>query len=534
MKINKKKLYLFLFFVSTLQSNDDLTSGFDSILDNMEEDITFPDYDKEKYTPERTVKAFTRSCSLDPDGILPLQDLLMQDIYKFTHPINQRSLLDYPIGYFFSCLPPSWFCKTWQFSTYAYYNQTSKCNFTKDGTGISSYLNFGIANLIPDLEEFGLDINIPRVLSLFEDLKLQERRAGVMFGAQRRKNNFYLEFRLPLEYLIRNFFLNDAEVREIQAEPIFNDQDPGTDDKEEVHRFAREHLIADRLGFGDTRINIGHIAIDNPRLQFIYGLESTIPTACSIKKGLYGNHFPKNMRIPKLDLMGLLDLVGEDIPQAETQGGEFLVGALDRLSRILLETGLGNNGHIGLGLFTYYDLCVTPKFHFKTRANLEYLFPALEERYYIKRKNPADFARLENPDPNNCEEDLAFIERQLTETFFPMGFTTVVFPGFLFKLSTALTGTMAKYFQIMLGNDIWWQQQESFGKIFAPPAELSQLRKNLAIKPGAFQSKAFGSITYYRHGKCCDWSLSLYGDRTFLRSGIGKDFNLAIRFEMLL
>jgi len=111
----------------------------------------------------------------------------------------------------------------------------------------------------------------------------------------------------------------------------------------------------------------------------------------------------------------------------------------------------------------------------------------------------------------------------------------LVFPGFIFKLTNVLSAGLAKNkIQINLGHDLWWQQGEELGKIIAPPEESTRLRKDIAKRPPAFQSKLFASIIYFRRGRKYDWCFKLYGDKTFLRSGIGKDFNFGVRFELLL
>ena len=535
-----KKYILSLIFISQFPLHSFEGVDFFSFMNSAEEqdsldDIFTPDvmdYEKPLYTPLRTLEGFTRSCETSCDGIIPLQNIFQRDLYRFTHPINQRSLQDLPQFYFYSCLPCWCGDKTWQPFVDLFYNETHKGNFTKDGTGISSYLAF---ENIPSLEQFLVDLDIQRVLSLFENLKIQERRAGAMIGAAYRYKNWYFSFRTPLEYLIRNFFLNEQEVKNIQAEPLFNDDDPSTGDEEEVKKFAREHLIADRIGIGDTRIEGGRLLIDKPDRKLTVGAELTVPTAFALKKGLYGNHFSKDAPTPQLDLCELLNLAINDIPRAEKLAGDFFVSALDRLSRILLETGLGNNGHLGLGGFAEHRMCVTPKLEFRSRAALEYLVPARERRFFIRKKNLEDFERLNNFNPDNCTQELEFLQQQIVETFFPEGFNTQVHPGFIFKLTNALSGSIAKNkVHLNIGHDLWWQQGEKLGKINAPPAERERLRKDIATRPPAFQSKIFASVSYFRRGRKFDWCLKVHGDKTFLRSGIGKDFNIGIRFELLL
>jgi len=229
----------------------DLFSLIDSI-ESTDTDIfsaNSMNYTKELFTPQTTLRAFTRSCASDCDGILEAQNIFAQDLYQFTHPINQRSILDYPEFYFYACLPCWCGDKIWQPFVHLFYNETHKGNFTRDRTGINSYLSF---ESIPNFEQFGLDVNTPRVLDLFKNLKIQERRAGVMLGGAHHYEKWFFSFRTPLEYLLRNFFLTPQEVKAIQSDPLFNDLDPATDDAQEVMKFAREHLVSDRIGVGDT------------------------------------------------------------------------------------------------------------------------------------------------------------------------------------------------------------------------------------------------------------------------------------------
>ena len=528
--INKQKIFIPLIILLTCTyqfCSVDITDIQQLIQSTDEEIDIFPEDEKPLYDTWETVKALTRSCASDPTGILEAQGLLQNDFYNFTHPINQRSIQDLPQFYFFLCPPPACAYKSWQFLVEAFYNETHKANLTKNSTAIKSYLNFGLAR---EFEQFALDIDIPQVLSLFANIKVQERRAGIMLGGLRTYENWYVYFRTPIEYLFRNFFLTDAERKAIEAAQLF------VVDPQFQMEFARKHLIADRIGIGDTRINVGYTVIDNPCLLFDVGLESTLPTAFAFKKGVFGTHFPKHQITPSLDLTELLNLAISDIKKAQEIGGEFLFQAIDRLSRILLETGLGNNGHVGLGVFTFSDLSLNCNFNLKTRAALEYLLPSIEWRYFIKKKNQEDFEKLKNINPGDCEKELIFLQNEIINTLFPSGFNTLVFPGFIFKLTNLVSGTLAQRWQLALGYDIWWQQKEKLGTIHAPKSERSLLRKTIATRSEAFQSKIFGSVTMFK--KCledntCLWSLSLYADKTFLRSGIGKDFNIALRFEVL-
>lgn len=479
------------------------------------------------YTKEQTLRLFTRQCQDDPPGIIRAQLIFRTDLYKFTNPINQRSIQDYPEFYFYSCLPPVKAPDGWTVRIDPFYNQTSKANYTKDGTILSSYLNINNPALLEDLsilQDLGFDIDIPQLLSIVSRILLEERRGGIMVGGVYHHKRWFFEARIPIIYQERNFQLTDIEQLQIQSLLGISIDDATMD-------FAREHLIADRLGFGDTRINIWRRNFDGPELTFDSGFMMTLPTAWAYKKGLYGSHFSKNMPVPPLDLNGLLNLAGNNPPDAFVTITNFLLGALDRLSRILLESASGNNGHVGLGAFIYYDLYLSKKFNCRTRVELEYLLPILERRFYIMKKDTDALDQLENPLPENCDKDVKTLEQTIINTLFPMGYNTMVYPGLIFKMTTALSGRFLEKWKTTFGWDIWWWQREQFTRIDAPKEIRENLRVDIARKPAAFQGKVFATIGYFKSGKWCDWSLNLYGDRTLIRSGIGKDFTLGFKFE---
>ena len=202
-----------------------------------------------------------------------------------------------------------------------------------------------------------------------------------MLGAQYLKGKWLIQWWTPIEYLLRHFDLNVLEQEDLTQELHQKERD-----KEEEWGFAERHLIADRVGMGDFRLDVAYRFVHDDYINFHAGIETTFPLAWAFKKGLLGNHFKKNMSTPELDLIDLLNTALTDLTQAQQIGTNFLLAALNRLSRILLEDGLGNNGHVGMGPFFLCNLQVSEKLQFKTRAVVEYLFQAQERRYYIQKK----------------------------------------------------------------------------------------------------------------------------------------------------
>jgi hypothetical protein len=111
-------------------------------------------------------------------------------------------------------------------------------------------------------------------------------------------------------------------------------------------------------------------------------------------------------------------------------------------------------------------------------------------------------------------------------------YRTMIYPGFIFKFTSCVDAIVDRNerWQVGVGVDLWWQDKERLGKIYATPWQISEIRTDIAVKPGAYQNKLFVSSNYKGRGERCDWCLTLYGDYSFISTGIGNDFNLAVRF----
>lgn len=465
---------------------------------------------------------------------LLLQDRLQTDLYLFTSPANQRrrSLLDYPFNYLHDyCLPG---CGV-QGNAWFFYNQTTVDNFTESGTNITSYWNLNDENLIRDLDEEEFGINIPNAIALFGVLKMQERRTGVMLGAFGVWDSWNLELRMPFYYNERNFFLTPEEIDRIQQSNIFDDNNSGKTSKGELHK----HFVADAFGCGDTRLCAGCFLIDQENFGLNVGALMTFPTAIAFERGLIGGDFDKNSQHCPFDLLSLFQLglsTPPDTAAVTAISIAFLTSAFDKLSANLLQVTMGNGGHIGTGFFFENYLPLNERFKISTRGEVEYLFPSSERRFYITKKFPEEFTSREpytgdGADPAQAPEKLAFLNMQLIDTFIPKVYATSIYPGFIVRFASELSGYFGQTWWFGIGYDLWWQDRERLGSIYADPFEIANIRTDIATRPGEFQNKIFGTISYYHsESDWFDWNLTMYGDYTVLRTGIGRDFTLSFRF----
>jgi hypothetical protein len=474
--------------------------------------------------------------NLITDEPLELQNRLPSDAYLFTYPTNQRSLLDMPQFLLHE------FCRSedWQVYAALFYNQTTRVYYTDEGDTIDSYFNLNQENLIRGIDEVvQAFLNLPSALTVFGGMRIQERRAGLMFDLYKAWGPYNVEWRTPVYYFERNFYLDPTEEELLKNSIYLDDNDSGTTDEEEINK----HFFSDQFGLGDSRLLLGKYVLDAPEHQANVGGGLTLPTAIAYVKGLWGSNFGKNDWYPPFNIFQIAQLAlceppsGRDLPQVEQITTDFLTTTIDKLSANLLQRSLGNNGHFGLLIFGEYYMQLSERARVSTRAEIEYQLPAFERRFYITKKDPAAFIALEpyqdNP-PDVAAVKLAFLNEQLINTLIPKVYSTRIFPGVLFKFTSALDGSLNERWRLGGGLDVWLQGKESLGTIRATVQEIYAVRLDIAKKPMAYQSKLFGSFNYSRPGgRWFDLCLQFYGDYSFLSSGIGKDFNATVKASFI-
>ena len=336
-----------------------------------------------------------------------LANFATKTFFYVSNITNQRSLLDYPTFEPFCC-----YLHQWVVGGHIFYNHMHRSNFTKDSTNLCSYLALSqpsfigaIQNTIDQVKDLFSDdnfnIDIAMIFGLFETMTVQQRRAGIMFNAERISKRSNFRFFLPFYYLERNFFLTDEERAAVEAEF-------GVLGEEEQEEFQKAHFVSDKLGFGDTRLEWDRKFRPHKRFSFRLGLQATLPTAFRVVKEFKGTNFPRPREYPPpFDFCCLFELVNEFInaegnpekqQEIQQQGVDILtctlLGALDRVAANLLDVPLGNNGHVGLGIYLRTKLKlrkILPKrkwaqnLTWNGRISLEYLFPNRERRFFFQK-----------------------------------------------------------------------------------------------------------------------------------------------------
>lgn len=500
-----------------------------------------------------TTYALCNSPNVNPIDVITLliDDLdalciLQQNFYLRTNELNQRSLLDYGIF-----LPQKYCGSPWDVGAHFFYNQTTRDNYTRTSTKLCSYLAIFQETFLQEIQrriddlDLDLPIDLRSAVPLFANMTVQERRTGFMFHGMRRWGACRLRFWFPFYYNESNFFLTPEELDRIEDELGVVDPAESTD-------FARRHLIADSFGFGDTRLNFDFPLVTNVGpMATKWGFLATIPTAFAFKKGLYGTHFNKLCKGPLLDFCKLFDLAVEerDFLAIANIGEQFAFCALDHFAANLVQTPMGNGGHLGFGAYVRSKTPLSTLIHrpwaqhinIHSRLTVEYLFAKRQTRYFIQKclkeefaamgldRNPSTILEQANQDPTYARAVLGFLEHQFTDRIFPFALHVRVQPGLIFRWITKYMYE-GQHWGYFIGSDTWLTTKEKLYHIDIPKNIARPVNKTIAQKPFGYQVGVMGNFFWKRPNNLL---LSINAEYNFSSVGIGSDFILSLNLEKL-
>ncbi len=553
---------LFLLFFATMLTADlQVLRGdsFDDLIDSLDNDIATTNLIANSVMPDAPRAADKPSLivALEEFGVLAL---LQENFFLRTNILRHRSLLDYP-----EFIPYRHDKDKRGVYVDFFYNQTSRMYFTKGSSNICSYLALSqqsflqkLENIIDSVKLAFLDLVIDtdkvfRLLGLFQTFTVQERRLGFMIGGKTKFNRWYLNIFAPWYYIERNHFVNedlqesiDALITDILEEtfdiPRLTPEQMVAAEKKK-NQFIDQHLIVDKFGIGDTRVYLDYPVIKNKYVSTRAGFLATIPTAFAFKKGLKGTNLQRTINRPILNLTA----IANQFTQTQTinpQLFDFGLAALDNLSAMLLETPLGNGGHVGIGvilrnrspLSSFIKQDWARRIIMRSFISFEYQFPAIEWRSFRIPVNEALFNARDltdtSPDtsPLIINSNYAFILQQLTDRLFPVAAQALMNPGIIFRWSsqTCYEGNWGGF---TIGSDTYVQNKEKFLKIYIDNFTQPMIDSFNARAPIAYQSKLVGSVFWKIEKPDRLYTVSLLGDYTFMNKGIGADFMITLKFD---
>lgn len=513
-------------------------------------DIAFADEDDDPLFNEFFDTAATSHMtrSIDPEEIMTLLNkidapaILQNPFFFQTNPLNNRNPLDEPIFEPDLTSPPGDFV----IGVNTFIRKTDRSNFTKHSTKLSSYLSLVESDFIDSLENSiqllanllkdpAFNIDIRHIFMLFENMTVEERQAGFMVHLMKKWNKITLRVMAPVYYIERNFSLTIPERDAIAEE--FGAQDPEQEDA-----FAKKHFISDRIGVGDTRLEIDSKVIHKPAIKARFGFQATIPTAFTWGQGFLGSPFADPSTFPNFDFASLFNLAEnpseENAERAFAILSDFLLDSFDRIAADLLHVPLGNKRHLGLGIFmrgktSFRSVINKPwadHIALTNRISLEFFLPSTESRFYANCIDPQLFSERDFNDLNQAAQNLSFLQEQLVERLFLRAFNTRIRPGVIFRWTSTMR-YQAQRFGIYGGSDLWLQNKEKRGSLCTRQSTINQLNLAIAKPPVAWQTKFYGGVTFRHNTPRRVWFFSLNGDVTWDNRGIGSDYAIAFNFE---
>ncbi len=466
--------------------------------------------------------------------------VLQEPLFLHTNILNKRSLLDQPI---FEPDRPE-FPGKWVVGLNAFARKTTRSNFTRGSDKLESWLALSQNSLIARLEQaienanmlsLGIDLDIDKIFGLFRNMTVEERQVGFMIHGMKRWNNVTLRIMAPLYYLESNFSLTKKEQDAVAREL-------GAMEPEEEKRFRKAHFISDKIGLGDTRIEIDGTVLNRPSYKLRVGGLATIPTAFRWGAGFLGSSFAKPSTLPTFELEPIFDALSNPSEDSEQAAKlllqNFLLDALDRVAADLIDVPLGNNGHLGLGVYmrgkaplsTIMNTWFAQRLKFANRISLEMFVPAREKRFYINRVNEAAFAEHNFKDLDMAAENLQFLKEQAISRLFLRAFDTKIVPGVIFRWTSGMY-YKGDIFGFNLGTDFWLQNKAHLSSINASPKTLAEIDVFKAKQPVAQQSKIFGAFLFKIKSDKCTYFFSINADASLNTKGLGQDYSLALNFE---
>ncbi len=485
----------------------------------------------------------TRACSIGPDEVLnwltdptiAIQNVIQKNLYGRTNPTITRSILELP--YFQRTWMPhadSTYCNPMStLSCSLFLNQTKEKYYYKDFDAIRDYLSAFNDDFIEVFEELGkkiheiypdaASISIDTILSLFTNIKLEERRAGTLFAWNYQSPRYKFQIQLPLYYIEHNFMLTEKEQDAIANEPFIKNltKDQPPQDPNAINKAIREHIAEDLLGLGDLKL-LALITGCCGNLELAVGPEIIFPSACVITDKLIGGRFETCPYQPTVDFMMFACGIQDGFGQKEANFAKDLgIGIIERLTRIAGNTNLGQ-GYLSAFARAEAEYHMTSTLSHQHIIRLGGGTSYYTTRFFNEIKDAASFNR-DYGIAADVQKNLRFLQDELVSTVYPLPRTVRITPGPRFEYRGSIKkGHWAGFLEC--GYDFWFQGADQVS-IKLPHSTHFPLDIISAKPSNAFENKLFASLTWSGARNKHLWSIALFGDYTFSSSGTGNDWS---------
>jgi len=479
-------------------------------------------------TPHVTRQPPSATLLIDILAVGPVKNTLYATVFNRSHPLVDRSINSLP---FFQFFPDNVYNKKlFSFQSQLFANQISRGFYRKENAGINAYVNMDFYNELEEIDDAVLPgIRISRVFQLFDKVKVQERQIGSMFSLHMSLSPFWtFGATIPLSYLERNFYLSADERAAIEQEQFFKNYDG------DYLRFAQDHLIVDKVGVGDVCCYLEKSIRQTHASKFSLGVQATLPTSFSMAKGMFGTKLNPDTQNPTFNLHDdFINLYAEGQQGAAKKNAEdFFVGALDRLSTILLERNIGNARHFAVGPYLRSHLIFKPHVTLTSKLSCEFFSPWQEKRFF---KVAINTGVLDTIVATNAVTDaqateyIKFLSTLITDKLYLRPYDTTILPGPVIQ-STSRLAYMSTRWTLAGGTDFWFKAKEYLMNVHAPADVLPTLNLTIARKPFGLQNSIWVSLERNKNsGKYWDLSFKVAG--TTFSTGIGNSITLGFQLS---
>jgi hypothetical protein len=354
-----------------------------------------------------------------------------------------------------------------------------------------------------------------QLIPLFQQITLQERKAGVMFQNGFVKGPFSLQLATSLQVGERNFWLSKRDQE--MAKQLFGDDT--ADNKKELYKIA--------AGLGDTRVKFGLNTLNMTSFQNDLGISFILPTS----------KLTQSEKINLGQIQVVFDAVSSDALKNEA------IRSLKAVRDYLLKPRLGNNGHFAIGCYAEQKIGLFHDFmHLWVGASYDIFMPNEEERLFLFKQTlkASDVGALVAGHPGSPQE--AENNRKVTDYIrqyvLPSSFEVTVKPGDVTNFVLALVVDWNDRWRSTWGYDFYAQRRTAMRRLHNTGVDINDLRTEDEFSAGdkvyAYQHKYFSETMYRVQSKRTDIGIGLGGDMTVSSRRTGEDwtvyFKVAVSF----
>jgi len=461
--------------------------------------------------------------------------ILKNDLYRYTFPLATRNIITYP-----SLL--SFTPRRSNVGFNIFYQQTTNmfpwCN------NIEGYVALFEPTFMREIDlEIAREnnVDIPKMLKLFKNARVEQRRVGFLFDLWKKFDWFNIGLEFPFYAVEKNYNLPIEDIQEIESSDVFESSENEKTEKAAIYRYVLET----RIGLGSTRLTLGFDLANKDRFRMVVGTKLTFPTSATLKSGFIGSDFKRIVQRCYLDLETFIEDITSssqsDKDQALNNAKAFGVQSVNQMSALLLATKLGEDKRFQIGFYVEPTIRVDEQLTLFASFRANWMEPKTVSRFILEHVNCSDFddANFDtNLFPTSQKEQMShdaivFLNNRARNWLFPCCYNVKLKNQRELQLTTAALFRFTDNWNLVIGYDYWHKQQECarIVKLGGKPANLNCIKLDRALLPNLSQQKIFTKVEYTKFKESHNFVFTFGGDLPLLSKNIGDDYTCFVKFE---